>query len=125
MQTLFLKKNKLIKKNNYLVSIFYGNIILITILTMNIIPGLGTGLSLFLISLIGIIEGLIVRGVFKDNKIIQDLEEQIEFLKMKEQEKQNKIEKNQLEEIVALTNEKIFNDDFLTKETPKIKKKTL
>lgn len=117
MQTLFFKKNNLEKKNNRLVNSFYINIILITLLSLNIIPFISTEIILSIIVFLFAIEGIIVKKVKDNEEMINDIKKEINYLKIQDK-KEIKVNDNNLN---ILKN----NNLFIKNKKIKVKKKCL
>ena len=122
MQTLFIKKNKLEKKNNNLVNTFFINMLIITILSFKIIPFLSSEIILLIIMSLFLVEGLIVKKVKNNEEIIQEINYQINYLKENNSKNKDKVFDNNFE----ITNVKITKMETKIENTSnigKVKKK--
>lgn len=117
MQTLFFKKNNLEKKNNKLVNSFFINIILITLLSLNIIPFISTEMLLLTIIFLFSIEGIIIKKVKDNEEVIKNIKKEINYLKNKDKKERNVEEKK--------LNVLIDDNVYIKKTKCKVKKKCL
>ena len=114
MQTLFNKKRNLIKKNNALINTFFINMIIITILSLQLIPFINIKVVISIIISLFISEGVIVKKVKNNEEIIKILDIEIDNLKKMYQKKEMKEDDKNL----FLLKEELNN--YFTKEKEKI-----